>query len=782
MNKYFKIGLVSFLSFGVLSNVQSPFPQNGEIPAFSPIELVAAAEQPSIVYSTHIQSYGWQEETKDGDTSGSTGLAKRLEGIKINIQNFELSGSVEYRTHVEKYGWMNWQKDGVLSGTEGESKRLEAIEIRLTGELAENYDVYYRVHAQKFGWLDWAKNGEPAGTAGYAYRLEAIEVRLVEKNGPSLSEGNLAFKQYIKEPSVSYQTHVQSIGWQNYVMDGQMSGTEGLAKRLEGIRIKLSNLPYSGDITYRTHVEKYGWLNWISNNALSGTTGESKRLEAIEINLNGELAKHYDVYYRVHAQSFGWMDWAKNGEPAGTAGYAKRLEGIEIRLVKKGETAPGSTTLPYKDKYAVIEKRTITVKENEVIFKKLEENTNELAIGESKISQAGSNGFDTVTYEVTYTNGKETSKTEISRVKTPATDQITQVGTRIDVAGIEIIEPSETVSVGDTVQLVATVTPQDATNKQLTWSSSNNEIAYIDDQNRLIAVGEGVVTVTAESADGLVSDELEVLVRPVKVEKITLSEESLILEEGQTQTITAVVAPENATYKDLIWTSSDENVVSVDEFGKITAVKAGIAVVSVADVTGEVISTVSIEIKEPTIVNISNLRKNIYQYDEFVLPTSVQAEMSNGVIKAVPITWNNDVVDSAIIGTKFYDGTVEGYEGTVTLTLIINEYDPKLVTDAYSMITINNLSQALALRMTNNGEKTVTINKIEIYESGKLMTTYTPDKLISSGIPTEVLPHKSWGMSITYKLGMWLDGSYVKFYTSANNTNYEYQNSLERTW
>ena len=68
-----------------------------------------------------------------------------------------------------------------MSGTSGQAKRLEAIQIRLTGELAQHYDIYYRVHAQHFGWLGWAKNGESSGTAGYAYRLEGIQILLVPK-------------------------------------------------------------------------------------------------------------------------------------------------------------------------------------------------------------------------------------------------------------------------------------------------------------------------------------------------------------------------------------------------------------------------------------------------------------------------------------------------------------------------------------------------------------------------------------------------------------------------
>lgn len=146
-------------------------------------------------------------------------------------------------------------------------------------------------------------------------------------------------------PSVVYQTHVQTIGWQGWKKDGEMSGTSGQSKRLEGINIKLENL--NGNVEYKTHVQSIGWQGWKSNGAMAGTSGQSKRLEAIKIKLSGEEANQYDIYYRVHAQSYGWLDWAKNGEAAGSEGYSKRLEGIEIRLVKKGEAAPGSTSRPF---------------------------------------------------------------------------------------------------------------------------------------------------------------------------------------------------------------------------------------------------------------------------------------------------------------------------------------------------------------------------------------------------------------------------------------------------
>ena len=304
-------------------------------------KVTVVRQTPSVNYSTHVQDIGWQGYVKGGSTAGTTGQSKRLEAIRIKLSNnTSYKGTIQYQTHIQDIGWQGWKMNDEMSGTSGQSKRLEAIRIKLTDELAENYDIYYRVHAQSFGWLGWAKNGESAGTAGYSYRLEAIEVKLVEKDGkaPGSTE-----RPYIQR-YVSYQTHVQDIGWQGIKYDGEEAGTSGQSKRLEAINISLSNPLYSGSIEYQTHVQDVGWQGWKANGQMAGTSGQSKRLEAIRIKLTGEMAKQYDIYYRVHSQEFGWLGWAKNGESAGTEGYSYRLEAIQIQLVKKGGSAPGSTS------------------------------------------------------------------------------------------------------------------------------------------------------------------------------------------------------------------------------------------------------------------------------------------------------------------------------------------------------------------------------------------------------------------------------------------------------
>ena len=107
---------------------------------------------------------------------------------------------------------------------------------------------------------------------------------------------------------------------------------------------KVTVVKQTPNVSYQTHIENIGWQGWKSNGEMSGTSGQSKRLEAIRIKLTGEMEKQYDIYYRVHSQEFGWLGWAKNGESAGTEGYSYRLEAIQIQLIKKGNSAPGSTS------------------------------------------------------------------------------------------------------------------------------------------------------------------------------------------------------------------------------------------------------------------------------------------------------------------------------------------------------------------------------------------------------------------------------------------------------
>ena len=291
----------------------------------------------SVVYQSHIQNIGWENAKIDGAMSGTQGKSLRLEGIKIKLDNSTYSGRIDYQVHIQNMGWQvtngkNYVSDGALAGTTGQSRRLEAIKISLTDELNSYYDIYYRVHAQNVGWLSWAKNGAPAGSQGLSARMEGIEIKLVPK-------GTGAFEQsraFVSGTTISYQTHIQSIGWQALKGNNQLSGTTGQGKRLEALKLSTAQTGLTGSIIYQTHIENIGWQSKVSNGVMSGTAGQSKRLEALNISLTGELASFYDVYYRVHVQDKGWIAWTKNGGNAGSSGASKRLEAIQIQLILKG--------------------------------------------------------------------------------------------------------------------------------------------------------------------------------------------------------------------------------------------------------------------------------------------------------------------------------------------------------------------------------------------------------------------------------------------------------------
>ncbi len=130
---------------------------------------------------------------------------------------------------------------------------------------------------------------------------------------------------------VSYSAHVQDIGWQAADADGTTAGTTGQSKRVEALKINLTNAPAGAKIAYQVHVQDYGWMTAVSSGELAGTTGQSKRIEAIAIALSGMPG--YSIEYCVHVQDIGWTSWVKNGAIAGTVGQSKRIEAIRIRLV-----------------------------------------------------------------------------------------------------------------------------------------------------------------------------------------------------------------------------------------------------------------------------------------------------------------------------------------------------------------------------------------------------------------------------------------------------------------
>ena len=156
------------------------------------------ANQYDIYYRVHIQDFGWLDWASNGTVAGSTGLGLRLEAIQflLNLkqQTFTQStqrpsvgaANLQYQVQGQDYGWQGTRNNDTVAGTTGQGKRLEAIKIYLdnnglTGQLASYYNLYYRVHIQDVGWLAWTANDGIAGSTGLAKRIEAIQLTLIQK-------------------------------------------------------------------------------------------------------------------------------------------------------------------------------------------------------------------------------------------------------------------------------------------------------------------------------------------------------------------------------------------------------------------------------------------------------------------------------------------------------------------------------------------------------------------------------------------------------------------------
>ena len=138
-------------------------------------------------------------------------------------------------------------------------------------------------------------------------------------------------------PTVSYRTHVQDVGWQNYVQNGDVAGTSGQSKRLEGINIKLLDVGSNINIKYQVHVQNIGWQDWKKDGAVAGSSG--KRIEAIRIKL--ENTDEYSVKYRAHVQNVGWQDWKADGVVGTDTMYGSKIPAIQVSSMKikeKGTT------------------------------------------------------------------------------------------------------------------------------------------------------------------------------------------------------------------------------------------------------------------------------------------------------------------------------------------------------------------------------------------------------------------------------------------------------------
>lgn len=298
---------------------------------------------------------------------------------------------------------------------------------------------------------------------------------------------------------------------------------------------------------------------------------------------------------------------------------------------------------------------------------------------------------------------------------------LVKVGT--PVKGITLSVSSKTLYVGDpSLDISATLTPANATDKSLEWSSSDPEVASIAPGAALRAVIKplkpGKTTITATTKDGGFTASCEVTVKR-HVSGVSLNKASLTLYVGETESLAATVAPEDASDKTVAWSSDNSAVASVSN-GKVTANKPGTAVIKVVtnDLSKEAACTVTVK-RHAESVELSQKEIKLYLGENrsltaTVLPSdasdkNVTWSSSNPNVATVSTAGNvvSKSVGTTVITVKTADGGNQASCHVTVLEPVVYATSLTITPQALNMNIGESASLTLQMLPSNANEKLV---------------------------------------------------------------------------
>lgn len=154
----------------------------------------------------------------------------------------------------------------------------------------------------------------------------------------------------------------------------------------------------------------------------------------------------------------------------------------------------------------------------------------------------------------------------------------------IDATSIKLDKQTHEIGVGQSFTLTYKIEPENTTNKNVTWKSSNESIATVSKEGVITTLSDGDIIITASL--GSLSDECKITVTPIKVSSIVLNETVKEIEVLESFQLTPTITPNNAKNKNVVWKSSDENIAIVDNTGKVSTKSVGNATITVTSEDG----------------------------------------------------------------------------------------------------------------------------------------------------------------------------------------------------
>ena len=246
-------------------------------------------------------------------------------------------------------------------------------------------------------------------------------------------------------------------------------------------------------------------------------------------------------------------------------------------------------------------------------------------------------------------------------------------GDVVSVQSVSLNTTSLSLTEGEIQTLTATVSPSNATNNYVLWSSSNTSVATVSSSGIVTAKKAGSATITVKTNDGGKTATCSVTVKAatVPVMGVSLNTTSLSLTEGETQTLTATVSPSNATDKSVTWSSNNTSVATVSSTGVVTAKSAGSAIITVTTKDGSKTATCSVTVKAKTVsvtgVSLDYTSLTMTEGETQTLTATISP--SNATDKSV--TWSSSNTSVATVSSA---GVVTAKAaGTVTITVKTND-------------------------------------------------------------------------------------------------------------
>ena len=351
---------------------------------------------------------------------------------------------------------------------------------------------------------------------------------------------------------------------------------------------------------------------------------------------------------------------------------------------------------------------------------------------------------------------------------------------KISVTKVSLDKTKVTLNKGKTLQLKAKVEPNNATNKTVTWKSSNSKVATVSTSGKVTAKGKGTATITA-TADGK-SATCTITVE-VPVTKVSLDKTKVTLNNGETLQLKAKVEPNNATNKTVTWKSSNSKVATVSN-GKIKAKAIGTATITVTAKDGSGKKAVcTVTVKQPVTGIVLNKTESELNIGE-TLTLKATVKPNNATNKSV--TWKSSNNKVATVSNGKIKAVAEG-KAKITVTAKDGSGKTEIcivkVVDPYKY-TFRNNTYKIAVTKDRLDSVLNTINKKGIYqnngwERGKSFTdpNYTNGKCYRIAIcHLDMLLHKNVEKNITHS--GYGKGSYSYYYQfdSSRYTSYVWNN------